>query len=286
MSNDPMDMGILSNPAFLHRILWNINPLTESHTFAPINRWPIVEPWDHPYLIALCHVHVEARCYINRVNSRALKRAMVVGEGLFPKIFQDKFNDQENARASLVLGMKQGLTDNIFTAIGDFNNELYQLFKKLPEVMEHFVVHDMPPDYPWTQDQIDNMNIDSAVFIMFFMALNLREGLRISTIDAVIMTYCALMNHSRLRIECMEIQKLVKEDLGILIILDHVAIEELHKSYLMNVNETDIQQLFVYLKKLIPEVASRLKLALMNFEMKYTGGCGEKSVGSERCYRL
>lgn len=78
---DYRDLGILNNPNFLNQYI-SENPLTATLKFASISRWPISAPWDHPNLVSMCAIYVEARYFVNAMVNPALKRAMIAGETL------------------------------------------------------------------------------------------------------------------------------------------------------------------------------------------------------------
>jgi len=50
------DLGIFNNRGFLHHYIAE-NPLTATVKFASINRWPIIEPFNHLDLLNLCYIY-------------------------------------------------------------------------------------------------------------------------------------------------------------------------------------------------------------------------------------
>lgn len=168
----------------------------------------------------------------------SLKKAMIAGETLSPEIPLAKFDTQENCRNSIIAWMKQGLHDNIFDVLGEFTNITYQSFLTFEDVVQNFRIREMPQNYPWTNEQIDNMNIHSCVFLMYYFSYNLRTSLRVSAIENITLAYCALSKRGIVTDEfCTKIQNSVRDELGVNVTLNQGVINALYKGYLINVNE-------------------------------------------------
>lgn len=159
--------------------------------------------------------------------------------------------------------MRVGLTEDVFSLLGDYTNEFYQMFRGHREIVTHFDVSNLPAAYPWTAAQIGTMTPQGAVFLMFFYASHLRVSNRHLAIENITLAYCALAKRGQVTDEfCAKVQNSVRDELGITVTLNQPAINALYKSYIMGVNETNAQTVFTDLDALIPDVALRLKLTL------------------------
>lgn len=266
---NPLDLGVFyqstrlrNNRTFLSHYIAE-SPLTATIRFPSINIWPIEDPWNHPLLLSIASVYAEARYHYGGIANPALKRAIVAGETLSPKLPQVKISPSAEARASIVSWMKLGLTEDIFSVLGDYTNELYQMFREHREIIAHFDIPNLPSIYPWTAAQINAMTPQSAVFIMFFYAFNLRISSRHLAIENITLAYCSLVKRGQVTDEfCTKIRNSVRDELGITVNLNQPAINALYKSYMMGVNKTNAENVFTDLDALIPDVALRLKLTL------------------------
>lgn len=259
---DPFDLGILNNRGFLSHYVAE-SPLTATIKFPSINIWPICEPWDHSELISVATVYAEARYHYGGVANPALKKAIVAGETLSPKLPAVKISSQADARDSISTWIRVGLIDDIFNVLGDYDNEAYIAFKDLPEIRQHFPPNTVPENYPWTPEQIDTITPQRAVFIMMFFAMFLRVSKRQLAIENITLAYCALAKRGQVTDEfCSKIQSSVRDELGINLVLSQPAINALYKSYMTGVNELNAAQVFRNLDLMIPDIALRLKLTL------------------------
>lgn len=202
---------------------------------------------------------------LNATVNPALKRAMIAGETLAPKIPDVKFDNIINARESVVSWMRIGMQENIFDVMGNFDNTTYTMFRHLAEVNANFVVADMPQDYPWSSEEINAMTIDRAVFIMLYYSYHLivRQPLRHLVIENITLAYCALSKRGIVTEEfCTKIQNSLRDELGVTLTLNQNVINALYKGYLLNVNDQNAQAVFADLSNLIPDITLRLKLTL------------------------
>lgn len=82
---NPFDLGILNNAGFLSHYIAE-SPLTATIKFPAINIWPIVSSWNHSSLLSVATVYVEARYNYGGIANPSLKKAMVAGETLSPRL--------------------------------------------------------------------------------------------------------------------------------------------------------------------------------------------------------
>lgn len=259
---NPFDLGILNNRQFLSHYIAE-SPLTATIKFPAINIWPIVRPWNHPMLISIATIYAEARYHYGGIANPALKKAIVAGETLSPKLPAVKISTEADARASISMWMRVGLLDDIFSVLGDYADDTYQIFKTQPEVAYHFPADSVPNRYPPTDAQINDLTPHTSVFMMMYFASYLRATRRQIAVENITLAYCALAKRGQVTDEfCTKIQTSIRDELGITLVLNQPSINALYKSYMSGVNETNAQHVFATLDTLIPDIALRLKLTL------------------------
>jgi hypothetical protein len=258
----PRQTGILNNPGFLAHYLAE-SPLTASLKFAPINRWPIIAPWNNEYLIALASVYAEARMAYSQAHNPDLKKAMIMGETLSPMIPATKYSDQQSARISVITWIKWGMIHEIFDALGDYNNLNFQEFKALPEIRQNFNIAEMPAVYPPPHATIETFELNQVIFMMTFFAYNLRDARRTKAIECLTLAYCALAKRGQVTQEfCVKIINSIRDELAVNITMTSLTINALYKGYMLGVNETNAELVLNYLDAQLPDIALRLKLTL------------------------
>ncbi|KMQ90730.1 pom121-like protein 2 [Lasius niger] len=106
------DLGICNNQFFLRHYIAG-SPVTAALKFAPLQRWPILPPYDDKFLLSLAHVFAKARYHAANIPNPPLRKAIAVGKALSPMIPNHKFETTLNSRTSFVEWIKRGFLDNI-----------------------------------------------------------------------------------------------------------------------------------------------------------------------------
>jgi len=156
------NLGILNNQGFLQHYLFE-NPLTATIKFASINRWSIMEPYDHAGLLSMCYISSEARYSYTQVTNAALRKAITAGETLPPKIpcqcQNAKYSDQASARQSVLAYIRSGITNDIFDVLEDYTHENYLIHLDDSKVRENNVTSTLEIifKYTWTPEQVVNV---------------------------------------------------------------------------------------------------------------------------------
>jgi len=197
------------------------------------------------------------------IANAGLRRAMTAGEALSPKIPETKYSPTGIARDSYLAYTKYALVNDVFSPLGEFTQEMYDIYRTEHDITTNFPVRTFPNTFPWTAEQIGEMTFDGSVFITLFIAKNLRHNLRQFAIETITLAYCSLAKRGQVTDEfCTKVQNSVRDELGVPIVLSQVAITSLYRGYMQGVNETNAREVLSNLDALIPDIALRLKLTL------------------------
>lgn len=88
--------------------------------------------------------------------------------------------------------MIKALVDDVPTQLSDYTNINYQEFRQKADIAENFVLNEIPAVYPWTMEQINDMNAIQTIFLMVYFSYYLRTDPRQLAIEQITMAYCAL----------------------------------------------------------------------------------------------
>lgn len=238
--------------------------MTAALKFAPLERWPIIAPYDNENILSLAYVFAEARYHASDLPNPVLRQAIAVGEALSPMIPDIKFDTTENSRASFVEWMKRGLIDNIFDILGDFNDASYTRFITTNQITTHWMPEEILPHYPPEANDIDALTFPQAFLYSYYFARNLRTPERQLAIRYITHAYCALSKRGQVTDEfCNKITTAVRDELGVQVALHAGTLSAIYKGYMQGVNENNAEDVFMRLDALIPDIALRLKLTLM-----------------------
>jgi len=257
-----MELGICNNAEFLRQFLGE-SPLTATLGFSPIGIWPIMPPYEHKSLIAMASVYAELRYAHTEIPNAPLKKAMIIGETLSPRIPIAKRQTEAVARVNLVEYMKYGLLHDIPSLLGDFTPHMYVEYLQRPEVNAHYGLENLPEAYPLNEAAIAGLDLIASMGLCYFFAVNLRVGARTQAIDIIAHAYSALAKRGQATDEfCTKVRTSIQDELGVTINLTTSVINAVYKGYMTGVNETNAAEVFRALDALVPEIALRLKLTL------------------------
>lgn len=257
------DLGICNNFSFLRHYI-SESPVTAAMKFALLQRWPMLPPYGDESLLSMAHVFAEARYHASDLPNPPLRRAIAVGEALSPMIPHRKFYTIENSRVSLVEWMKRGFIDNIFDVLRDYNEVSYGQFIRTLPVTRHWNEDERPANYLPTLLDIQNLTFPQALLYCYYFAKNLRIPSRHLAIGYITNAFCALSKRGQVTDEfCNKINAAVRDELGVVVNLHSGTLNAIYKGYMQGVNENNAQDVFNRLDEMIPDIALRLKLTLM-----------------------
>ncbi|APG78718.1 hypothetical protein [Hubei chuvirus-like virus 1] len=255
--------GICNNRVFLGHFLGE-SPLIATLKFAPLNRWPVLNPYTHKHILSMAYVYGEVRYNSSDAPNPSLRRAIPIGETLAPLIDQTKFASTDESRASFLLWMKKAFLDDIFDAMGDYNQQTYTELRESHDAISHWDPDEMLRTYPPTEVQIETMTFPQAWFYAYYISKHLRSPNRQLALEYITHAYCALGKRGQVTDEfCTKITNAVRDELGVNVVLHSGTLNSLYKSYMQGVNENNAAGMFNYLQMLVPAVALRLQLTLM-----------------------